>query len=65
MAPTAGAGSVQYHRAVLAIACSVVVFAFAFRAHDGRITLRGFPQLPSPQTCIPQAWLRSGARAAA
>jgi len=56
--PTAGDGAVQHHRQVLAIACAVGVLAFALQeVPDGRVTVRGFPQLPLPRTCASQAWL--------
>ncbi len=46
------------HRQVLAIACGVGVLAFSLQeAPDGRVSVRGFPQLPLPQICASRAWL--------
>jgi hypothetical protein len=46
------------HREVLAVACAVGVLAYALVAlPDGRVAVRGFPQLPLPQTCASRSWL--------
>ena len=64
--PATGDGSAQRHRQVLAIACAVGVLAFALQElPDGRVAVRGFPQVPLPQTCASRAVWGSGAPAAA
>jgi len=51
-------GLVQRHRQVLAIACAVGVLAFALQAlPDGRVAVRGFPQVSLPQTCASRSLL--------
>jgi Protein of unknown function (DUF2752) len=48
---------VRHHRRVLAIACAVWVLAFALQERpDGRVSFRGIPQIPLPQTCASRSW---------
>jgi hypothetical protein len=55
--PAARASLVQRHREVLATACAVWVLAFALHElPDGRVALRGFPQVPLPQACASRSW---------
>jgi hypothetical protein len=47
----------RHHRRVLAIACAVWVLAFALEeVPDGRVSVRGLPQIPLPQTCASRIW---------
>jgi hypothetical protein len=48
---------VRRHQEVLAIACVVWVLAFALHEiPDGRVAIRGLPQLALPQTCASRSW---------
>jgi hypothetical protein len=48
----------ERHRNVLAIACGVCLLAFLLQEMPGgRVTLRGLPQFPLPQTCASRIWL--------
>jgi Protein of unknown function (DUF2752) len=54
----ASRSQVRRHREVLAVACVVWVLAFALAVRpDGRVALRGFPQLALPATCFSRSWL--------
>jgi hypothetical protein len=52
-------GSIRHHREILAIACAVVLLAFALvEVSDGRVAVRGFTRYPLPETCLPRSLFR-------
>jgi hypothetical protein len=47
----------RLHRQIILIACAVLLLAFALHElPDGRVSFRGFPQVPLPQTCASRTW---------
>jgi hypothetical protein len=56
--PDASSRQVRRHREVLAVACAVGVLAVVLVENpEGRVSVRGFPQYPLPQTCAAQSLL--------
>jgi hypothetical protein len=56
--PDASSSQVRRHREVLAVACAVGVLAVVLVENPvGRVSVRGFPQYPLPQTCASQSLL--------
>jgi Protein of unknown function (DUF2752) len=50
---------IRRHCEVLAVSCAVWILAFALHElPDGRVALRGVPQIPLPQTCASWAFFR-------
>jgi hypothetical protein len=53
------ARQIRHHRAVVAIACAVWILALALHElPDGRVALRGLPQVPLLQICASRAFFR-------
>jgi hypothetical protein len=47
----------HWNRQVLAIVCAVWALAFVLQERpEGRVSVRGLPQVPLPQTCLSRSW---------
>jgi hypothetical protein len=57
-APARARRRMKRHREVLLISCAVCLLALLLHElPDGRVTVRGLPQFPLPQTCMSRALL--------
>ncbi len=55
--PSAAACGARRHGEVLVVASAVWVLAFALtELPDGRVAVRGLPQIPLPQICASRTW---------
>ena len=51
--PDAQRSRVRHHQQMLAVACAVVILAFALvEVSGGRVAVRGFTRYPLPESCL-------------